>query len=44
MKDMQYFIGHKVRIITLIDGFGRKDTCLEGMVGKTGEVLILYRK
>ena len=34
--------GQKVKIIPLIDGFGRKDPRVEDLVGKTGVVVKSY--
>jgi hypothetical protein len=34
--------GQKVKIIILIDGFGRQDPRLDGLVGKSGEVVRYY--
>lgn len=42
MKEPRYFEGQKVRIITLIDGFGRPDPRVKEWVGKTGEVVKVY--
>ena len=38
----KYTEGQKVRIITLIDGFGRPDPRVKTWVGKTGEVVKSY--
>jgi hypothetical protein len=38
----KYTEGQKVRIITLIDGFGRPDPRVKAWVGKTGEVVKIY--
>ena len=40
--DARFVEGQKVRIINLIDGFGRPDPRVEGWVGKTGEVIKYY--
>ena len=42
MLDPRYIIGQRVKIITLIDGFGRPDSRVEDWVGKTGEVVKSY--
>ena len=42
MLEAKYTIGQQVRIITLIDGFGRPDPRVEEWVGKTGEVSKVY--
>ena len=42
MLDAKYTIGQKVKIITLIDGFGRPDPRVSEWVGKTGEVVGSY--
>ena len=34
--------GQRVKIITLIDGFGRPDPRVKEYVGKTGEIVKLY--
>jgi len=38
----KYTEGQQVKIITLIDGFGRKDPRVTEYVGKTGEVVKFY--
>ena len=38
----RYSDGQKVKIITLIDGFGRTDPRVKEWVGKTGEVVKSY--
>jgi hypothetical protein len=38
----KYSVGDKVKIITLIDGFGRPDPRVKEWVGKTGEVVKSY--
>jgi hypothetical protein len=38
----KYSLGQKVRIIPLIDGFGRPDPRVKEWVGKTGEVVKSY--
>jgi hypothetical protein len=38
----KYNENQRVKIITLIDGFGRQDPRLENLVGKTGEVVRCY--
>ncbi len=38
----RYSGGQKVKIITLIDGFGRPDPRVKEWVGKTGEVVKSY--
>lgn len=40
--DPKYSIGDKVKIIPLIDGFGRSDPRVEEWVGKTGVVVKSY--
>ncbi|HEY97408.1 MAG TPA: hypothetical protein G4O16_04425 [Dehalococcoidia bacterium] len=42
MQNPRYATGQKVRIITLIDGFGRPDQRVNEWVGKTGEVVKWY--
>lgn len=42
MKEARYSEGQKVRIIKLIDGFGRPDPRVKEYVGKTGEVARSY--
>ena len=42
MLEAKYTIGQQVRIINLIDGFGRPDPRVEEWVGKTGEVSKVY--
>jgi hypothetical protein len=42
MKEARYSEGQKVRIIKLIDGFGRPDPRVKEYVGKTGEVVGSY--
>jgi len=42
MLNAKYTIGQKVRIIPLIDGFGRPDPRIKEWVGKTGEVAKSY--
>ncbi len=42
MLDPKYSNGQKVKIITLIDGFGRLDPRVKEWVGKTGEVAKSY--
>ncbi len=38
----RYVEGQKVKIITLIDGFGRKDPRVKELVGKTGVFVKSY--
>jgi hypothetical protein len=38
----KYTTGKRVKIIKLIDGFGRPDPRVEEFVGKTGEVVKAY--
>ncbi len=40
--DPKYSIGQKVKIITLIDGYGRIDPRVTDWVGQTGEIINLY--
>ncbi len=40
--DPKYSIGQKVKIITLIDGYGRIDPRVTDWVGQTGEIVNLY--
>ena len=40
--DPKYSEGQRVKIITLIDGFGRSDPRVKEFVGKTGEVVKAY--
>ena len=42
MLSPRYDNGQKVKIITLIDGFGRSDPRVREWVGKTGEVVKSY--
>ena len=42
MFNAKYSIGQKVRIIPLIDGFGRPDPRIKEWVGKTREVVKSY--
>ena len=42
MLDPKYAVGQIVKIITLIDGFGRPDPRVKEYVGKTGKVVKLY--
>ena len=42
MIDPKYDNGQIVKIITLIDGFGRPDPRVKEWVGKTGEVVKSY--
>ena len=42
MLNAKYTIGQQVRIITLIDGFGRPDPRIKEWVGKKGEVIRSY--
>lgn len=42
MLEPRYSIGQRVKIITLIDGFGRPDPRVKEYVGKTGEVVRSY--
>jgi hypothetical protein len=42
MLNAKYTIGQKVRIIPLIDGFGRPDPRIREWVGKAGEVVKSY--
>ena len=42
MLNARYTAGQKVKIITLIDGFGRPDPRVKEWVGKTGEVVTSY--
>ena len=38
----EYSEGQKIKIITLIDGYGRPDPRVKEWVGKTGEIIKLY--
>lgn len=40
--DPRFAEGQRVRIITLIDGFGRKDPRVKEFVGKTGTIVKSY--
>jgi hypothetical protein len=40
--DPKYSLGQKVKIITLIDGFGKPDPRVNAWIGKTGEVVNFY--
>ncbi len=40
--DPKYALGQKVKIITLIDGYGRPDPRVTEWVGKTGKVVKFY--
>lgn len=40
--EQKYTEGRRVRIITLIDGFGRKDPRVTDWVGQTGEIVRCY--
>ncbi|OGO02135.1 MAG: hypothetical protein A2Y90_03010 [Chloroflexi bacterium RBG_13_52_12] len=40
--EQKYQEGQRVKIITLIDGFGRSDPRVTDWVGKTGEVVKYY--
>jgi hypothetical protein len=42
MKEPGFAEGQQVKIITLIDGFGRPDPRVEDWVGKTGVVVKAY--
>jgi len=42
LSEPEYVLGQRVRIIELIDGFGRKDPRVSGWVGQTGEVVKSY--
>ena len=42
MLNAKYSEGQRVKIITLIDGFGRPDPRIKEWVGKTGEVVKSY--
>jgi hypothetical protein len=42
MMNPLYTPGQKVKIMTLIDGFGRPDPRVKEWVGKTGEVVKSY--
>jgi|GEM_PF-1866772 len=42
MINPKYAAGQRVKIITLIDGFGRPDPRIKEWVGKTGEVVKAY--
>ncbi len=42
MLNARFDIGQKVRIVTLIDGFGRPDPRIKEWVGKRGEVVKSY--
>ena len=42
MEVPKYAAGQRVKIITLIDGFGRPDPRVKEWVGKTGEVVKSY--
>ncbi len=40
--DPKYSPGQRVRMIPLIDGFGRPDPRVNDLIGKTGEVVKAY--
>ena len=40
--DPKYALGQRVKIITLIDGYGRPDPRVTELVGKPGEVIKSY--
>ena len=42
MLEPKYTNGQRVRIITLIDGFGRPDPRVEEYVGRSGEIVKSY--
>jgi hypothetical protein len=42
MLNSKFSTGQRVKIITLIDGFGRPDPRVNEWVGKTGEVVKSY--
>ena len=42
MLEPEYATGQKVRIIILIDGFGRPDPRVKEYVGRTGEIVKSY--
>jgi ribosomal protein L21E len=42
VENMEYSIGQRVKIITLIDGFGRRDPRVREYVGKTGIIVKAY--
>ena len=42
MLEPKYSIGQKVKIITLIDGFGRPDPRVKEYVGRAGEIVKSY--
>lgn len=42
LSSPRYSSGQKVKIITLIDGFGRTDPRVKEWVGETGEVVKSY--
>ena len=42
MLDPKFSLGQKVKIITLIDGFGRPDPSVDDYVGRMGEIVKSY--
>ena len=42
MLEPKYLTGQRVRIITLIDGFGRPEPRVKEYVGRAGEIVNLY--
>ena len=42
MMEPRYNQGQKVKIITLIDGFGRPDPRISDFIGRSGEVVKFY--
>ena len=42
MEEPKYSTGQRVKIINLIDGFGRPDPRVREWIGKTGEVVKSY--
>ena len=40
--ELRFDIGQRVKIVTLIDGYGRPDPRVTEWVGKTGEVVNYY--
>jgi hypothetical protein len=40
--EQKYFAGQRVKIITLIDGYGRPDPRMTEWVGKSGEVINFF--
>ena len=42
MLEPKYSIGQRVKIITLIDGFGRPDPRVKEYVGRAGEIVNAY--